>query len=128
MTKIFGSWTRIALVLATIMIGRAALGENLGAVKERMLQRRAALQTLVAKQAAGENNRGLLAARAKLTDAEAALLAAENKDRELVYTKIAAKTGATVEQVGRQRAAAIAQRAEAGTWLQDEGGNWKRKQ
>lgn len=127
MSTTFGSWTRMALVAAAVAVGTAALGEDLAAVKARMLQRRDAVQALVAKQAVGESNRGLLAARGKLTAAESSLLAAENEDRKLVYAQIAAKTGASLEQVGRQRAAAIAERAAAGSWLQDEAGNWKQK-
>ena len=125
MTTIFGSGTRVALVAA--VVGGTALGDDLAAVKARMLQRRDAVQALVAKRMAGENNRGLLEPRSKLSDAESALLAAENGDRKLVYAEIAAKTAVTLEQVGRQRAAAIAQRAAAGTWLQDEAGKWLQK-
>ncbi len=126
MTTTIRRWVLAATVLAGL-IGVEVRGDELAAVKERMVGRRDAVQALVTRKAAGEDNRGYLDARGSLTAAETAVLAAENADRKLVYTGIAGKTGATAELVGKQRAAAIAKNAVAGTWLQDDKGRWYEK-
>ncbi|MDD5704531.1 MAG: DUF1318 domain-containing protein [Kiritimatiellae bacterium] len=116
-----------AMLAAMLMSAAVARGEDLGAVKERMLKRREAVQTLVTRARAGENNRGYLEARGAVTDAERGILADENEDRRAVYNEIAVKTGAAPEQVGKQRATAIAERLPPGAWLQDAKGQWRRK-
>lgn len=114
-------------LLAGLLGGGTAKADDLAEVKARMVARRDALQRLVTAHTVGENNRGFCEARATLATADAALVAAENADRKQVYADIAAKTGATPEQVGRQRAAAIAERAAAGTWIQRGDGRWVQK-
>jgi uncharacterized protein YdbL (DUF1318 family) len=98
--------------------------EDLGAVKGRMDQRLAQVDSLKAKGAVGENNRGFLEVRGG-GDA-GAVVAAENKDREVVYAVLAQKTGSSAEQVGRVRARQIAQNSRPGVWVQDESGSWKK--
>jgi uncharacterized protein YdbL (DUF1318 family) len=99
--------------------------EDLGAVKGRMDQRLSQVDALKAQGVVGENNRGLLEVRDGGADA-GAVVAAENKDREAVYTALAQKTGSSAEQVGRARARQIAQNSRPGVWVQDEAGNWKK--
>lgn len=98
--------------------------EDLGAVKARMEQRLAQVDALKTKGSVGENNRGFLEARGG--DA-GAVVADENKDREVVYAALAKQTGSSADMVGRARAKQIAQRAHAGEWIQDERGEWKQK-
>ena len=70
----------------------------------------------------GENNRALLEARgAKQTPA---VVAAENKDRQLSYKLIARIKDSTVTQVTKERAEWIRETSRAGTWLQSESGTW----
>ena len=97
----------------------------MGAVKARMEQRLAQVDALKETGAIGENNRGFLEIRGG-GDA-GAIVSAENKDREIVYAAVAQKTGSTADLVGRKRAARIAQNSRSGVWVQDEGGNWKKK-
>lgn len=126
MTISIKRWFVAVVMLAGLLVVDAR-GDELAAVKERMVGRRGAVQALVAKKAAGEDHRGYLEARGRLTAAETAVVAAENADRKLVYAEIAGKTGATPELVGKQRAAVIAKNAAAGTWLQDDTGRWYEK-
>jgi len=98
--------------------------EDLGAVKARMDQRLSQVDALKGQGAIGENNRGFLEVRSG--DA-GAVVAAENKDREVVYAALAKQTGSSAEQVGHARAKQIAQRSRAGEWVQDESGQWKKK-
>ena len=100
--------------------------EDFGAVKARMEQRLSQVDALKEQGAVGENNRGLLEVRGGSADA-GAVVSAENKDRETVYTALAQKTGSSVDQVGKARAAKIAQNSRPGVWVQDEAGNWKKK-
>jgi hypothetical protein len=57
----------------------------------------------------------------------AALVKAENRDRQLVYQAIARQQGTTAAVVGRRRALQIAENARPGEWLQDASGTWHRK-
>ncbi len=119
------AWLAVFFSLFASLMSVAA--EELSDIKGRMRARRAALKTLVAAQKAGENQAGYLTARGEMSPDEQRLLDAENTDRKQVYAAIAAKTGATVEQVGAHRAQVIAERASPGTWLQDGAGKWHRK-
>jgi uncharacterized protein YdbL (DUF1318 family) len=111
------------LALGLVSLVRA---EDAGTVKARMEQRLSQVDALKEQGAIGENNRGLLEVRGGGGDS-GAVVAAENKDREIVYSAVAQKTGSTAAQVGKARAAKIAQNSRPGVWLQDDAGNWKKK-
>ena len=110
-------------VLCFVSIVRA---EDVGAVKARVEQRMPQVDALKAKGVVGENNRGFLEVRGGSADA-GAVVAAENKDREALYAAVAKQTGSSVENVGKKRAASLAQNSVPGVWVQDEAGNWKQK-
>ncbi len=95
-------------------------------IKARMAERLPALMELKEKGIIGENNLGFLAFRSSQQD-KAEDVAAENKDRKMVYNAIAKKTGTSAEIVGQRRARQIAQIAGSGEWIQDEGGHWRQK-
>lgn len=123
-------WIRSFCVAAALVFGALAprvVGEELGAVKQRMAQRLAEVDALKDRGAIGENNRGFLEARATLSSGESGLVAAENSDRGEVYAAVAQRTGSTPEHVGRARAKRIAENSRPGVWLQDEGGRWYKK-
>ncbi len=96
-----------------------------GDVKERMAARAPEILKLKSQGLVGENNQGYLEIRGG--DGAGGLVAAENKDRQMVYQAIAAKTGGSVAQVGQRAAAKRAQVAGAGEWLQKPSGEWYRK-
>jgi uncharacterized protein YdbL (DUF1318 family) len=114
----------VGLLSAGALAARAA--EDMGAVKARLAQRLGSLDRLKSSGAIGENNRGLV----ELRDASPAagdLVAAENRDRGIVYSAIAEQTGSSAETVGRARAKQIAGASAAGVWLQRDSGEWYKK-
>jgi uncharacterized protein YdbL (DUF1318 family) len=119
-------FVRYLFLLSALCIGSLVWAEDVGAVKTRMEQRLPQVQALKAQGAVGENDRGFLEVRVGIGDA-AAVVAAENQDRAVVYAEIAKRTNATADQVGRARALKIAQRSRPGEWVQDESGEWKKK-
>ena len=117
---------RIVFLVTALCLVSVVRAEDVGAIKARVEQRLPQVDALKEKGAVGENNRGFLEVRDGSADA-AAVVAAENKDREALYTSVAQKTGSSVVNVGKARAAKIAQNSRAGVWVQDEAGNWKQK-
>ncbi|MEJ2165402.1 MAG: YdbL family protein [Desulfobacterales bacterium] len=95
-------------------------------IKQRMIARLPVIKSLKDKGIVGENNRGYLEFIGKKKE-KAEVVAAENKDRKLVYEAIAKQQSTTVEVVGRHRAAQIAEKAQSGEWLQDANGKWYKK-
>ena len=119
---------RICLLVGLLSAGVVAAGaaEDLGAVKARLAQRLGSLDQLKSSGAIGETNRGLVDLRAA-SPAAGDLVAAENRDRGIVYAAIAQQTGSTVETVGRARAQQIAAASAPGVWVQRESGEWYKK-
>ena len=95
-------------------------------LKERMKARLPQIIQLKTKGIIGENNRGFLELRRHSSAAET-LISAENQDRQTVYNAIAQQQHTSPDIVGQRRAAQIAARAAAGTWLQDGQDNWYKK-
>jgi uncharacterized protein YdbL (DUF1318 family) len=106
----------------------------------RIIESRAArigeLSRFKASGAIGENNKALLEARdlqqLQLADRAAAqkLIKAENDDREAMFKEIAAATGASPDSMPQIRttyAETLRQKAKAGEWIQQPGGEWVKK-
>jgi uncharacterized protein YdbL (DUF1318 family) len=119
---------RLCLLVGLLSVGVASAraAEDLGAVKARLAQRLGSLDQLKSSGAIGETNRGLVDLRAASPTA-GDLVAAENRDRGLVYAAIAQQTGSTVDTVGRARAKQIAAASAPGVWVQRESGEWYKK-
>ena len=98
------------------------------ALKSRMAKRLSSLDTLRASGKVGENNKGFLTARTKLSSKDGSLINAENADRKQVYAMIAKRTGESALVVGQKRAASLRKLSKKGIWLQDAKGRWYRKQ
>lgn len=120
---------RMVLLASALVLGVGAVSvraEDLGAVKVRMSERLSKLDQLKASGVLGENNRGLVELRG--SDAEAGdVMAAENRDRGIVYAELARQTGTNPDQVGRARARQIAASSASGVWLQKADGSWYKK-
>ncbi len=114
----------LLVLLATAIACQAAPASG---IKARMLERLPVINALKAKGIVGENNQGLLEYRTA-DRPQAGVVEAENADRLTVYRAIARKQGVAPELVGRRRARQIAAKALPGTWLQDEQGQWYRKE
>jgi uncharacterized protein YdbL (DUF1318 family) len=95
-------------------------------IKTRMKDRLPVILELKAKGIVGENNKGYLEFIGGKKE-KADVVAAENEDRTTVYAAIAKQQSTTVELVGKRRALQISEKADAGDWLQDAGGNWYQK-
>lgn len=120
---------RLGLLITSLFAGAVATraAEDLGAVRSRMEKRISSINALKDRGAIGENNRGLLEGRGALGGADQQVVNDENSDRRKVYAALAAQTGASADEVGRKRAAQLADLARAGHWVQTAGGEWRRK-
>ena len=109
--------------IGIVIAGTTAYSDD---IKARMKERLPIIKALNAKGLVGENNKGYL----QFVGAEkvnADVVAAENKDRQIVYKAIAKQQGTTAELVGKRRALQIAKKSASGEWVQDAGGNWIQK-
>ena len=95
-------------------------------IKQRMIARLPTIKALKNKGIVGENNMGYLQFVGNKKENEN-VVNAENQDRKSVYEAIAQQQGTTVEVVGKHRAVQIANKAQAGEWLQDANGKWYQK-
>lgn len=109
-----------------VMSAPIVQAQDLGAIKQSMDKRLPSVDALKASGALGENNKGFLDVRAATGDA-AAVSAAENADRRVVYAALAKNAGSSAEAVGQARARQIAAASKAGVWLQSPKGDWYRK-
>ena len=117
------SWVVAALVAGVFLMSGAAIS---GDIKQRMKDRLPEIIRLKAAGVIGETNQGLLAFVGDNRQKQA-LVDAENKDRQLVYTAIAKQQGTTAAVVGQRRALQIAEKAKPGEWLQNTSGKWIQK-
>ena len=123
-------WIRWLFTLTLLAFFAATPGlhaQDLGAIKQRLMQRIPAIDALKERGVVGENNRGFLEARGALSAENTKVMSAQNTDRSAAYGALAQQTGSSPDQVGRARAKKIAEKSNAGVWLQDEGGRWYRK-
>jgi uncharacterized protein YdbL (DUF1318 family) len=82
------------------------------------------LQDLRASGALGESVSGYAVARDPSATAEVASI---NKKRKAVYSKKAAAQGVSIDQVGKVYAKQIFKKVPAGTWIQNQQGQWLKK-
>ena len=95
-------------------------------IKQRMIARLPVIKSLKDKGLVGENNKGYLEFIGQKKEQQD-VVAAENSDRKQVYEAIAKQQSTTAEVVGKHRAVQIADKAQAGEWLQDANGKWYKK-
>ncbi len=111
-----------------LMLGILAASTTLHAddIKTRMHERLPIIVDLKARGVVGENNQGYLEMLGGQTEQQE-VVAAENRDRRLIYEQLARQTNTSVQVVGQRRAIQLAERAPPGEWLQDANGNWYQK-
>ncbi|CAG37818.1 unknown protein [Desulfotalea psychrophila LSv54] len=95
-------------------------------IQNRMRTRIPAITDLKDLGIVGESNRGLLEYRSQKRT-HAAIVTAENKDRQLVYRAIGKQQGVSPNLVGKRRAITIAERGTKGHIFQNANGSWYRK-
>lgn len=96
-------------------------------LKQRFIQRKSQINSLLIAGKVGENNKGFLEVKGSLTDAENKIVNAENNDRKKVYQTIAKKNGTSPDQVGVIRADNIRKGLMSGALYQDKSGKWVKK-
>jgi uncharacterized protein YdbL (DUF1318 family) len=116
-------WIAAALVSVVFLFSTSAWSAG---IKQRMKDRLPQIIALKAAGVIGETNQGYLAFVGAKKQA-AALVDAENNDRQQVYNAIAKQQGTSAAVVGRRRALQIAEKAKPGEWLQDATGKWYRR-
>ncbi|MDQ8186674.1 DUF1318 domain-containing protein [Pelagicoccus sp. SDUM812002] len=117
----------LALLLALVPSFAIAQSSDEDAIKQRIIERVAAVDALKLAGKVGENNAGLLEQRAMLKPDEIKLMNEENADRRALYTLVGQRIGLTATVVGQGRAEELRKKSAAGVWVQDPQGAWSRK-
>ena len=116
--------TIVSIVIVSFLFSNAsAFGES---IKARMKARLPVIVELKDKGVVGEDKNGYLQFVGQKKEKKD-VIAAENADRQKVYSQIAKQQGTTAQLVGERRALQIAKKAKPGTWLQDQSGKWYQK-
>ncbi|NNK96766.1 MAG: YdbL family protein [Desulfobacterales bacterium] len=114
----------ISLVIALFML--SGTSAYTASIKDRMVARIPAINSLKDKGAIGENNRGFLEYRSS-SQPEKSVVQGENKDRQSVYDAIAKKEGVDSKLVGQRRAKQILSMGSPGHWFEKPDGSWFKK-
>ena len=117
----------IALFVLAVFSTEGLCFAGAGDIKARMAERLPTIVKLKTEGVIGENNKGFLEFVPGAAKKMQTVVAAENKDRGLVYSAIANQQGTAAGLVGERRAIQIANRASSGEWLQDKSGSWYKK-
>ena len=117
----------LAALLVFCFSYASTLNAGLKDIKKRMQSRLPAIIKLKEAGLIGENNKGFLEARKKLTPAQKKIIDAENADRKTVYAMMAKQNGLSIEAVGKIRAKKIAETTAKGYWIQKPDGQWYQK-
>ncbi len=120
--------TLIITFLMTSVLICGAIAQNAAAasLKDRMLARVPAINSLKDQGLIGENNQGFLEYRTGARP-EQKLISDENSDRRAVYAEIARTQKVDVALVGQRRAAQIRDIGSPGHWFQKPDGAWYKK-
>jgi len=119
-------FTPFVCILMLVAFCTAVWAEDMQAIKQRMVQRKPAIDALKSSGALGEGADGYL--QVKQASGNAASVAnAENADRRAVNQMIAQKEGTTPELVSRKAAQILINNSPPGTWVQKPDGTWLRK-
>jgi len=102
--------------------------EDVRAAIERRRERRSELVSWEAKGVIGENMSGQAELVNRAADSGAAgLVEQENRDRSIIYTYVAGKNGASVDETAKVSAKRIQEDAPSGTPIQSPSGEWTTK-
>lgn len=114
----------VLLVISLLALNAWAAGAD--NIKERMLGRLPAINTLKDKGIIGEDSEGYLQFRSS-DQPQKDMISAENQDRRSVYEAIARKEGAQTSLVGQRRARQIEEIGKSGHWFLKADGKWQQK-
>ncbi|HEY3065973.1 MAG TPA: DUF1318 domain-containing protein [Methylomirabilota bacterium] len=127
----FTTWLQPAAAEAQVPELKTRTPEVMAVIQSRSA-RYPQLAAEMTKGCIGENNQGLVEARSGTgcSPDGGALVGAENADRMKLYQTLVQQNSMPPGDIARVQAAFARQnreRVEAGTWIQDEGGQWRRK-
>jgi uncharacterized protein YdbL (DUF1318 family) len=108
------------------LLTTTAFADSSETLKKRMQGRAGQVLELLKAGKLGENYLGFLAEKEALSDAQKAIMGAENNDRNQVYKAIADKNGTGVDAVGSLRAKQIRGNLPGGIWVQKAPGKWSK--
>ncbi len=120
--RMFSIIAGFALATVLLLAGTAAAD----ALQDRMKERLPAIVALKTKGVIGETHQGYLEFVGQSREG-AAIVAAENADRKALYTRVAQKTGASVDQVGQRAALKWKRNLGQGEYFKNEDGTWIQK-
>ena len=115
----------MSLLTLSILAGFAFFAD--AGIKARLAKRLPAINKMKAAALIGENNKGYLEEKGKLSPEDKKVVEEENADRKKIYAMLAKKLKQSVELVQKRRAAQIIKRSKAGIWLQKPDGTWYKK-
>ena len=111
------------MIICLMVASQSALAAE---IFERMRQRLPAIVDLKAKGIIGEDNSGYLGY-VTHTRVQEDVIAAENKDRNAIYTHLAKKQSTTLDVVEKVQAKRKAEKASPGEFFQNPDGSWQKK-
>lgn len=121
---------RMTLALAgfalAVTLFLSAPAVSAGPLQDRMKARLPEIVALKSKGVIGENHLGYLEFVGPSREG-ADIVAAENADRQQLYTAVARKTGAAVEQVGQRAALKWKENLGPGEYFKNPDGSWIQK-
>ena len=113
----------ILIIVCLMVSSQFALAAG---IKERMKQRLPVIADLKAKGIIGEDNKGYLGFVTGVR-AQEGVIAADNKDRKMIYTHFAKQQNTSLEVVEKVQAKRKAERAKPGEFFQNPDGSWHKK-
>jgi len=113
----------ILIIVCLMVSSQFALAAG---IKERMKQRLPVIADLKAKGVIGEDNKGYLGF-VTGERAQEAVIAADNKDRKMIYSHFAKQQNTSLEVVEKVQAKRKAERAKPGEFFQNLDGSWQKK-
>ncbi len=116
-----------AVFLSATPQASAVTSDEMEKARDRIIERLPEMGNLWNRGLTGESNEGFVVARSSLRSDQIAMMQNENRDRLILYSYIAEKTGAKLAEVFKVRAKRIAEMAHGGLWVQTPDGHWKRK-
>ncbi|WP_299977385.1 YdbL family protein [Desulfobacula sp.] len=113
----------VLIIVCLVVSSQFALADG---IKERMKQRLPVIADLKAKGIIGEDNKGYLGF---VTDTRVheGVIAADNKDRKMIYSHFAKQQNTSLNVVEKVQAKRKAERAKPGEFFQNPDGSWHKK-
>jgi hypothetical protein len=119
---------RISMLLALALLPCCVFAaDDMQSLRDRFRARHAQLEKLKADGIIGETYKGYVDLVSDDRDNAADLVKAENADRDTLYKALADKEKTTPELVAQRNAKRNFERAEAGEYLQESDGKWRKK-